>query len=105
MLKGQEDKVSQKQLRPLCWFGAEQRRLRGALIAAAAPQGEHSTEFCSLVATAGLKETAQAVGRIKQELEKDSAPEGGQTLELAVQGTGHSPSPSEFRKCLDSSLT
>lgn len=91
MVKGQEDKVHEEQLRPLRWFSPEQGRLREDLIAAAAPQGEHSAEFCSLVVTAGLKGTAWVVGRIRWELGKDSAPEDGQILERAIQGTVTAP--------------
>jgi len=37
-------------------------------------------------------------------LGKGSSPEGGQALEQAAQGSGHSPKLPEFKKHLDSGL-
>jgi len=48
-------KTYEEWLQPLCVFSPEQSRLRGGLMAAAAPHGEwrSSAELCSLVTAAG----------------------------------------------------
>ena len=108
MAKGLEDRMYEEQLRSLDFLSPEQSRLRGGVMAAAAPHREQrgSADPISLVTETGPEEMAQNCVRRGSDLVfgKGSSPKGGRALEQIPQGSGHGTELPNFKEHFYSAL-